>query len=122
MVVKQGVVQIPESHSRHSSSSLNEFLLSGISGLRRGLGMDRGRGVEDGGFGYELRLADANGLGGLVAEGDLHAVNPVDGGVAGGGAAQDSHESIWNETHVHQVVLDGFREVKGDENATCTNL
>jgi len=84
--------------------------------------MHCGRGVQAGSFGFKLWFADANGFSGLVAEGDFHAVNQVDSGIAGGSAAQDGHQRIWNEAHVHQVVLDGFREVKGDEDATCTDL
>lgn len=67
-------------------------------------------------------FADADGLGGLDAEGNLHAVNGVDGGVAGRGATQRRHMGIGDETHVHQVVLDGFGEVQRDQHRTLANF
>jgi hypothetical protein len=69
------------------------------------------------------RLADfgcggshTNGSGGLAAEGNLHAVHAVDGGVAGRRAAQDRDQRIGNKAHVHQMVLHGFRQVKAHQN------
>jgi hypothetical protein len=63
---------------------------------------------------------DPNGFGRFVAQGNLHAVHAVNRGIACGGSAQQSDESARNEAHVHQVVLDGFRQVKGDQFAALT--
>ncbi len=70
-------------------------------------------------FGVDLCCAIAERececLGGLVAEGNLHAVNAIDGGVAGRCAAQRGDRGIGNEAHVHEVVLHGFRQVEGNQ-------
>ena len=50
-----------------------------------------------------------------MAESDLHAVDGVDGGVAGGGAAQGSDQGIGDKAHMHQVVLHGFRQIEGHQ-------
>ena len=42
--------------------------------------------------------------GGLLAEGNLHAVNPVDGRVAGGSAAEDLNVGSGEEAEMGQVV------------------
>src|SRR5690348_4643008 len=52
-----------------------------------------------------------------MAEGDLHAVYTVDGGVAGRGAAQRGDQRVGNKTHVHEVVLDGIGKLESFENA-----
>jgi len=65
---------------------------------------------------------DADGLGGFVAEGDFHAVDGEDGGVAGGGAAENGDEGVGDETHVHQVVLDGFREFESNQDSGLADL
>ena len=56
--------------------------------------------------------AHANGRGSLVAQGDFHAVDAVNGGVAGRGAAQRVDARVGHKAHMHQMVLDGFREVE----------
>jgi hypothetical protein len=50
-----------------------------------------------------------------MAEGDFHAVNAVDGGIAGRGAAQGRDQGIGDKAHMHQVVLYGFGKVEGDQ-------
>lgn len=57
-----------------------------------------------------------------MAEGDFEAVNAVDGGVACWGAAQSLDYGIGDKTHVHQVVLDVFRQVEGDEDTAFTHF
>jgi hypothetical protein len=56
-----------------------------------------------------------------MAESDFKAVDAVDGGVAGRRAAQGRDFSVWDKTHVHQVVLDVLRQVEGDKDPPCTN-
>lgn len=56
-----------------------------------------------------------------MAEGDFQAVNAIDGGVTGRGAAQGRDFSVGHKTHVHQVVLDVFRQVEGDKDPAITN-
>ena len=56
-----------------------------------------------------------------MAEGNLQAVNAVDGGVAGGSAAQGRDLSVGHKTHVHQVVLDVFRQVEGNQDPAFAN-
>lgn len=73
-------------------------------------------------MGFGFCGTDADGVGGLVAEGNLHAVNAVDGGITGGGAAERSDKSIGDEAHVHEVVLHGFRQVKGYQDASFSYL
>lgn len=52
----------------------------------------------------------------------LHAVNAVDGGVTGWGAAQGSHQRIWNKTHMHEVVLYRFRQVKSYQDRALSDV
>lgn len=47
-----------------------------------------------------------------MAQSDFHAVNAVNGRIASRGAPQYGDVGIGNETHMHQVILDGFRKVK----------
>ena len=61
---------------------------------------------------------DADGFGGLVAEGDFHAVDAVDGGVAGRGAAQSRDQGIGDKAHMHQW----FWTDSGRSRATRTPL
>jgi len=56
-----------------------------------------------------------------MAEGDFHSIDAVDSRVAGRGAAQGRYQSVRDETHVHQVVLDIFRQVEGDQDPTVTD-
>ena len=55
-----------------------------------------------------------------MAEGDFQAVDAVDGGIAGG-ARRRAVTQRRAQTHVHQVVLDGFRQVEGDQDPAFTN-
>ena len=66
--------------------------------------------------------ANADGFGGFVAQRDLHAVDAVDGGVAGRGAAQGGDEGIGDKAHMHQMVLDGFRQIEGDQDPAFADL
>ena len=52
-----------------------------------------------------------------MAERDLHAVDAIEGGIAGWGAAQGSHFGAGDKTHVHQVVLDIFGQVEGHQDS-----
>jgi len=65
---------------------------------------------------------DSNGLGGFVTQGDFHAVNGVDGGVAGGSAAEGRNQCVRDETHVHEVVLDGFREFESNQDSSLADF
>ena len=56
-----------------------------------------------------------------MSERDFEAVNAVDGGVAGRGAAQGRDFSVGHKTHVHQVVLDVLRQVEGHQDPAVTN-
>jgi hypothetical protein len=56
-----------------------------------------------------------------MAEGDFHPVDAIHGGVAGRRAAQGRHLGVGDKSHVHQVVLDIFRQVKGDQDPPLTN-
>ena len=59
--------------------------------------------------------------GSFVAESNLHAVNAVDSGIAGRGAAEIDDARSGDEAHMHQVVLDIFREVERDQDPTFTD-
>lgn len=72
-------------------------------------------------FGSDFDGPDANGGCCFMAERDFEAVNAVDGGVPGGSATQGRDFSIWNKTHVHQVVLNVFREVECDQDPAFTH-
>jgi hypothetical protein len=50
--------------------------------------------------------------GSLMAQGDLEAVNGVDGWVACGSAPYDHYARFWSKAHMHQVVSDLVRQVK----------
>ena len=56
-----------------------------------------------------------------MAERDLHAVNAIEGGVAGGRAAQGSHLGARHKAHMHQVVLDIFGQVEGHQDSLVAN-
>jgi cytoskeletal protein CcmA (bactofilin family) len=63
-----------------------------------------------------------DGFGGFVTEGNLHVVNAVDGGIAGRSAAQSGNARIRDKAHVHEVVLNGLREVEGNQDACFADL
>ena len=71
-------------------------------------------------FGGGFNRPDSDGGGGLMAERDFKAVNAVDGGIAGGSAAQGRDLGVGHKTHVHQVVLDVLRQVEGDQDPAFT--
>ena len=56
-----------------------------------------------------------------MAERDFHAVDAIDGGVAGRGAAQGGDLGIGHKAHMHQVVLDVFGQVEGDQDPALAN-
>lgn len=60
---------------------------------------------------------DGNVAGGLFAEGNLYAVNAVDGGVAGGSAAEDFNVGAGEEAEVSEVVADLLGELDGFEDS-----
>jgi hypothetical protein len=66
--------------------------------------------------------ADRDGIGSLVAEGYLHAIYQVDGGVSGGGAADGCNQRVGDKAHMHEVVLDGFRQVESYQDRTFTDF
>jgi len=57
-----------------------------------------------------------------MAEGNLHAINAVDGWVAGWCAAEGGDEGVWDKAHVHEMVLDGFREIEGDQDCGIADI
>jgi hypothetical protein len=57
-----------------------------------------------------------------MAEGNLHAVDTVDRGVAGWRATQGCHQRTGNEPHMHQVVLHGFRQIEGHQNPALADI
>ena len=57
-----------------------------------------------------------------MAKGDFHAVNAVDSGVAGRGAAQRRHQGVGHKAHMHQMILNRFRQVEGDQNPTFADV
>jgi hypothetical protein len=65
--------------------------------------------------------ANADSGGSFAAESDFHAVNAVNGGIAGWGAAQIDDARPRDEAHMHQVVLDIFREVERDQDPTFSD-
>jgi hypothetical protein len=77
---------------------------------------ERGRG------GVSRRKLEEDAAGGLVAQGDFDAVEAVDGGVAGGGAAEDFDAGAGQEAQVREVVADLFGQVDGLYNARIANL
>lgn len=64
---------------------------------------------------------DADGCGGFMAEGDFHAVNTVNSGVAGWRAAEIDYAGAGDKAHMHQVVLDIFGEVERDQDPTFSH-
>ncbi len=64
--------------------------------------------------------------GGLAAQADFDAVDAVDGGVAGGGAAQHLDAGAGQEAQVREVVADGLGQVDGSPDTpafpTCASL
>jgi hypothetical protein len=48
---------------------------------------------------------------GFIAEADFDAVDAVDAGIAGGGAAEDVHAGSGEEAEVSEVVAHFFRQV-----------
>jgi hypothetical protein len=48
----------------------------------------------------------------LLAESDFCAVDAINGGVAGGSAAQCENPVLRDKPQMHQVALDLFREVQ----------
>lgn len=69
-----------------------------------------------------IGFAHVDGLGGFDAEGNLHAVDAVHGGVTGWGAAQRGDAGVGDEAHMHQVVLHGFRKVQRDQDCALADL
>src|SRR6202041_2120545 len=67
--------------------------------------------------GPNLDWANLDGGGGFMAERDLHAVNAIEGGIAGGRAAQGSYLGAGHKGHMHQVVLDIFGQVEGHQDS-----
>jgi hypothetical protein len=55
---------------------------------------------------------NADGISGLVPQGDFHAVNSVDRGITGRGFAQDGDYGPRDEAKMHQVVLYRFRKIE----------
>ena len=47
-----------------------------------------------------------------MAECDLHSVDQVDSGIASWSATENRYECAGDKAHVHQVVLDGFRQIE----------
>jgi hypothetical protein len=70
----------------------------------------------------ELGVFDADGVSGFAAQGNLHAVNGIHGGVAGRSAAQRSHHGVGHKSHVHQVVLHGIGKVEGYDHCGFANV
>ena len=104
-----GAAQRPELRSRRSSRGLERALrVFGFGSFRSSW--------------RRAAFADADGFCGLVAKGDFHAVDAVDGGVAGRGAAQGGDQRIGDKAHMHQVVLDGFRQVEGHQDPALADL
>lgn len=68
------------------------------------------------------RRLHANGGGGLMPQCDFHAVNTVYGGVACRCAPECRYQCVRNKTHVHQVVLYAFRQVKGNQDPAFTHV
>ncbi len=56
-----------------------------------------------------------------MAERDFKAVDAIDCGIAGRGAAQGSHLGVRYETHVHQMVLDIIGQIECDQDAAFAN-
>ena len=52
-----------------------------------------------------------------MSERDLHAVNAIEGWVAGGGAAQGCDFGAGHKAHMHQVVLDILGQVEGHKDS-----
>ena len=52
---------------------------------------------------------------------DLHAIDGIDSWIAGWSAAQGRNACFGNKAHMHQVVLNGFREVEVYNNPSLTN-
>jgi hypothetical protein len=73
-------------------------------------------------FGFDFLRAYTDSSGGLVAQGDFHAVNAENGGVAGWGAAQNGDQRTGNKPHVHKMVLDRFRQVQRHQNGRFPDL
>ena len=55
---------------------------------------------------------DTNEAGGLAAQGYFESVDGVDGGVAGGGAADDYNARFRSKAHVHQMVSNLIGQVE----------
>jgi hypothetical protein len=66
--------------------------------------------------------ADCDGIRGFVAESDLHSIDAVDGWIASGSAAEDGDLRVGDKAHVHQVVLDGFGQVKCHQDRVFTDF
>jgi hypothetical protein len=62
---------------------------------------------------------DTNEAGGLAAQGYFESVNGVDGGVAGGGAANDNDARFWSKAHVHEVVSNLVGQIERFNNRRC---
>ena len=56
------------------------------------------------------------------AESNLHPVDTVDRWIAGRRPAQRGHESIRDETHVHQMILHRFGQVQSDQNPALADV
>jgi len=57
-----------------------------------------------------------------MAEGDFHAVDTVDGGVAGRGATEHRDERVGDKAHMHQMVLYGFGQVESHQDRSFTDF
>ena len=67
-------------------------------------------------------MAHVDGLSGFDPQRDLHAVNSVDGWIAGRGAPQSGDVSVWHKTHMHQVVLNRLGEIEGNQYPALADL
>jgi len=64
---------------------------------------------------------DSNVAGSLLTEGNFHAVNPVDRGVSGGGAAEDLNVGSGKEAQMGEVVAHLLGEFQRLEDCGFTN-
>ncbi len=57
-----------------------------------------------------------------MAQGNFHAVDAINGRIAGGGTAERGDRRIGYKAHMHQVVLDGFRKVEAYQYAALAHF
>jgi hypothetical protein len=73
-------------------------------------------------FKLQRGVADADGVGGLTAEGDFDAIDAVNRGIAGRGAAESGYDGVGHETHVHEVVLYRIRQMESYDNPAFPDI